>query len=599
IVLDDDLDGLSALEALVLAPDEPVTCTATSSLTQADSIACSISNRAVARAEDQLGEPFEDRAGDTVPGEDGDDRTVVVARRALDISFTKTVALPRGQLVVTAGTVLTYTMTAADAGAVRVTGWGAGSSRRLGRASGTGSSYLRVMTERIPNKILLSEDEMPTQWYNVVADLPAPPPPPLHPGTLEPAGPDDFAPLFPMALIEQEVTTERYVDIPGGVLDIYRLWRPSPLFRAHRLERLLDTPARIYYKYEGVSPAGSHKPNTAVPQAYYNNAEGVTKLTTETGAGQWGSSLAFATAQYGMECEVWQVAASYRSKPYRRTMMEVWGATVHSSPSEVTEYGRSLLAENPDHTGSLGIAISEAVAMAVADPNTRYALGSVLNHVLMHQTIIGEEALLQLAKIGETPDVLVGCTGGGSNFGGLSFPFLREKLAGRMNPTIRCVEPAACPSLTKGEYRYDFGDTAGMTPLMKMHTLGHSFVPDPIHAGGLRYHGMSPLVSHIYELGLVEAVAIPQIECFDAALKFARTEGIVPAPEPTHAIAAAVREALARRESGEERVILTALCGHGHLDLAAYEKFLAGEMVDHELSDDAIAAAMAEVPVIA
>jgi len=456
-----------------------------------------------------------------------------------------------------------------------------------------------MSSSEVPHRIDLTEAEMPTQWYNLIADLPSPPPPPLHPGTLEPAGPEDFAPLFPMALIEQEVTTDRFVDIPGGVLDIYRVWRPSPLFRAHRLEQLLDTPARIYYKYEGVSPAGSHKPNTAVPQAYYNHQEGVTKLTTETGAGQWGTSLAFATAQYGMECEIWQVAASYRAKPHRRTMMEVWGATVHPSPSMETEFGRALLAEDPDHPGSLGIAISEAVAMAVADPQTRYALGSVLNHVLLHQTIIGEEALLQLAKIGETPDLLVGCTGGGSNFGGLSFPFLREKLAGRMNPIIRCVEPAACPSLTRGEYRYDFGDTAGMTPLMKMHTLGHSFIPDPIHAGGLRYHGMSPLVSHLYELGLVEAEAIGQVECFEGALRFARTEGILPAPEPTHAIAAAIREALACRESGEEKVILTALCGHGHLDLAAYETFLAGEMVDRELSEVEVAEAMTTVPVIA
>ncbi|HEU5084802.1 MAG TPA: TrpB-like pyridoxal phosphate-dependent enzyme, partial [Acidimicrobiales bacterium] len=337
-----------------------------------------------------------------------------------------------------------------------------------------------------PTKILLDESEQPTQWYNVVADLPEPMAPPLHPATHEPVGPDDLAPLFPMALIEQEVSTQRYIDIPGEVLDVYRLWRPSPLFRAHRLEKALGTPARIYYKYEGVSPAGSHKPNTSVPQAYYNHAEGITKLTTETGAGQWGSALAFATAQYGMECEVWQVAASYRQKPYRRAMMQVWGATVHSSPSEVTDYGRQLLAEDPDHTGSLGIAISEAVSMAAVDPNVRYALGSVLNHVLLHQTVIGEEALLQLAKVGETPDVLVGCTGGGSNFGGLAFPFLRERWAGRMSPTIRCVEPAACPTLTKGEFRYDFGDTAGMTPLMKMHTLGHGFVPDPIHAGGLR-----------------------------------------------------------------------------------------------------------------
>ena len=447
-------------------------------------------------------------------------------------------------------------------------------------------------------KILLDESELPTRWYNVIPDLPSPPPPPLHPGTREPVGPEDLTPLFPMALIEQEVTSERHVDIPGGVLDVYRLWRPTPLFRARRLERLLDTPARIYYKYEGVSPAGSHKPNTSVPQAFYNHREGVRRLTTETGAGQWGSALAFATAQYNMECEVWMVAASYRQKPHRRTMMEVWGATVHSSPSEVTDYGRSLLAENPDHTGSLGIAISEAVAVAAADPEARYALGSVLNHVLMHQTIIGEEALQQLAAVGETPDLLVGCTGGGSNFGGLSFPFLREKLAGKINPTIRCVEPAACPSLTKGEYRYDFGDTAGMTPLLKMHTLGHGFIPEPIHAGGLRYHGMAPLVSHLYDQGLLEAVAIPQTECFAAALQFARTEGIVPAPEPTHAIAAAVREALTCKESGEAKVILTALCGHGHLDLAAYEKYLSGEMVDYELPDEAISAAMADVPVL-
>ena len=449
------------------------------------------------------------------------------------------------------------------------------------------------------NKILLTEDQIPTQWYNIIPDLPSPPPPPLHPGTMQPVGPDDLAPLFPMALIMQEVTSDSYVDIPGGVLDVYRLWRPSPLFRAHRLEKVLDTPARIYYKYEGVSPAGSHKPNTAVPQAYYNHQEGITKLTTETGAGQWGTALAFATAQYGIECEIWQVAASYVSKPYRRVMMEVYGATVHSSPSDVTEYGRSLLAQDPDHPGSLGIAISEAVGAAVADPKTRYSLGSVLNHVLLHQTVIGEEALLQLAMVGETPDLLVGCTGGGSNFAGLSFPFLREKMAGRMNPTIRCVEPAACPSLTKGEYRYDFGDTAGMTPLMKMHTLGHDFIPPSIHAGGLRYHGMSPLVSHIYELGLAEAEAIPQTECFAGALTFARNEGILPAPEPTHAIAAAIREAKRCKETGEEKVILTALCGHGHLDLAAYENYLAGKMEDYDLTDKELADAMASVPVMA
>jgi len=449
------------------------------------------------------------------------------------------------------------------------------------------------------HKILLTEEQIPTQWYNIIPDLPSPPPPPLHPGTMQPVGPDDLAPLFPMALIMQEVTSDSYVDIPGGVLDVYKLWRPSPLFRAHRLEKALDTPARIYYKYEGVSPAGSHKPNTAVPQAYYNHQEGITKLTTETGAGQWGTALAFATAQYGIECEIWQVAASYASKPYRRVMMEIYGATVHSSPSDVTDYGRSLLAENPDHPGSLGIAISEAVGAAVADPKTRYSLGSVLNHVLMHQTVIGQEALAQLAMVGETPDVLVGCTGGGSNFGGLAFPFLREKMAGRMNPIIRCVEPAACPSLTKGEYRYDFGDTAGMTPLLKMHTLGHDFIPPSIHAGGLRYHGMSPLVSHIYELGLAEAEAIPQTECFAGALTFARTEGIVPAPEPTHAIAAAIREANRCKESGESKVILTALCGHGHLDLAAYENYLAGKMEDYDLTDQELAQALESVPVLA
>jgi tryptophan synthase beta chain len=447
-------------------------------------------------------------------------------------------------------------------------------------------------------KITLDEAEMPTAWYNIVPDLPEPPPPPLHPGTHQPLGPDDLAPLFPMALILQEVSGDRYIEIPGEVLDVYRLWRPSPLYRAHRLEKLLDTPAKIYYKYEGVSPAGSHKPNTAVAQAFYNASEGARKITTETGAGQWGSALAFATAQFGLECEVWQVRASYDQKPYRRTMMEVWGATVHPSPSDVTEAGRTILARDPDSPGSLGIAISEAVEAAMADPSTKYSLGSVLNHVLMHQTIIGEEALLQLAKIGEKPDLLVGCTGGGSNFGGLSFPFIREKLAGRMSPTIRCVEPAACPSLTKGEYRYDFGDTLGMAPLLKMHTLGHDFIPDPIHAGGLRYHGMSPLVSHLYESGLVEAEAIGQVECFEGAMAFARTEGIIPAPEPTHAIAAAIREAKRAKESGEETVILTALCGHGHFDLKSYEVYMAGELTDYDYPSEKVAAAMERVPVV-
>lgn len=443
---------------------------------------------------------------------------------------------------------------------------------------------------------LLDETQVPTQWYNVVADLPEPPPPPLHPGTHQPVGPEDLAPLFPMALIEQEVTTERWIDIPGGVLDVYRIWRPSPLVRARRLEKLLDTPAKIFFKYEGVSPAGSHKPNTAVPQAWYNHAEGITRLTTETGAGQWGTSLAFATAQYGMECEVWQVRSSYDQKPARRTMMEIYGATLHPSPSDLTEAGRGILAADPDSPGSLGIAISEAVEAAVAREDTRYALGSVLNHVLLHQTVIGEEALRQMEMAEVQPDVLVGCTGGGSNFGGLVFPFLREKLAGRMDPTIRCVEPAAAPSLTRGEYRYDFGDTVGLTPLMKMHTLGHGFIPDPIHAGGLRYHGMAPLVSHVYEQGYAEAESIGQLECFRAALMFARTQGIVPAPEPTHAIAAAIREAERCKETGESKVILTALCGHGHLDMGAYEAYLAGTMTDLGLSDEDLRTALDAVP---
>jgi tryptophan synthase beta chain len=445
-------------------------------------------------------------------------------------------------------------------------------------------------------KILLDEDQIPAAWYNVIPDLPEPPPPVLHPGTGQPIGPDDLAPLFPMALIGQEVSQDRYIDIPGPVLDVYRLWRPSPLFRAHRLERALGTPARIYYKYEGVSPAGSHKPNTAIPQAFYNAEDGMAKLTTETGAGQWGSALSLACAMFGLECEVWMVRASYDQKPYRRTMMQTWGATVHPSPSDLTNAGRSILAEHPDSTGSLGIAISEAVEMAAGDPSAHYALGSVLNHVLLHQTVIGEEALLQLAAVGEQPDLLVGCTGGGSNFGGLSFPFLRETLAGKMNPTIRCVEPAACPSLTKGVYAYDFGDTIGMTPLVKMHTLGHDFVPDPIHAGGLRYHGMAPLVSHIYELGLVEAEAIGQLECFAAAMAFARNEGIIPAPEPTHALAAAIREANRCKESGEEKVILTALCGHGHFDMGAYEAFLAGRLEDFDYPEEKVREAMGRIP---
>ncbi len=445
-------------------------------------------------------------------------------------------------------------------------------------------------------KYVLQESDLPRQWYNIIPDLPSPPPPPLNPGTHEPVGPDALAPLFPMALIQQEVSGESHIAIPEQVLDVYRLWRPTPLFRARRLEKELGTPARIYYKYEGGSPAGSHKPNTAVPQAYYNAAEGVTKLTTETGAGQWGSALAFASALFGLECEVWQVRASYDQKPYRRLLMEAYGATVHPSPSDVTSSGRAILAEHPDSTGSLGIAISEAVEVAAGDPATRYALGSVLNHVLMHQTVIGEEAIKQLSLAGDTPDLIVGCTGGGSNFAGLIFPFLREKMAGRMNPVLRAVEPAACPSFTRGVYAYDFGDTAGLTPLLKMHTLGHDFVPDPIHAGGLRYHGMSPLLSHIYELGLIEAVAKPQSECFEAGLKFARTEGILPAPEPTHAVAACIEEALRCKETGEEKVILTALCGHGLLDLTAYSNYQAGQVTDFDLPTAAVEDALSRLP---
>jgi tryptophan synthase beta chain len=452
------------------------------------------------------------------------------------------------------------------------------------------------------HKFLLDESEMPTRWYNIVPDLPSPPPPPLHPGTRQPVGPEDLAPLFPMDLILQEVSTESYLDIPEQVQDVYKLWRPSPLFRAHRLEEALDTPAHIYYKYEGVSPAGSHKPNTAVPQAFYNKRSGVTKLTTETGAGQWGTALAFACAVFGLQCEVWQVGASYDGKPYRRSVMETFGASVHRSPSELTEIGRKIAADvaaaDVEHPGSLGIAISEAVEIAGQDERIHYALGSVLNHVLLHQTVIGEEAILQLAKAGEDPDVIIGCTGGGSNFAGLAFPFLREKLQGRMNPIIRAVEPASCPSLTRGTYAYDYGDTAGFTPLMKMHTLGHDFIPDPIHAGGLRYHGMSPLISHVYELGLMEAIALPQTECFSAAVQFARTEGIVPAPEPTHALAACIREAEKAKETGEPTVILTALCGHGHFDMAAYDAYLGGRLVDEELTDERFAGPLTRLPQI-
>ncbi|MFI0421693.1 TrpB-like pyridoxal phosphate-dependent enzyme [Spongiactinospora sp. 9N601] len=445
-------------------------------------------------------------------------------------------------------------------------------------------------------RVLLDESRIPRTWYNIVADLPAPPPPPLHPGTRRPVGPDDLAPLFPMELIAQEAGAERFVPVPDDVLDVYRLWRPTPLIRARRLERALGTPARIYYKYEGGSPSGSHKANTAVAQAHYNAREGIRRLTTETGAGQWGTALAFACAQYGLECEIWMVRASHDQKPHRRSLMGVYGATVHASPSPLTRAGEAILADDPESPGSLGIAISEAVEVAAGADDTRYALGSVLNHVLMHQTVIGEEALEQLAAFGETPDLIVGCTGGGSNFAGLAFPFLREKLAGRIAPEIRAVEPAACPSFTRGVYAYDFGDTAGLTPLLKMHTLGHGFVPDPIHAGGLRYHGMSPLLSHLYELGMFGAVARSQTECFEAGVRFARAEGIVPAPEPAHAVAETIAEALRCKETGEPKVILTALCGHGHFDLAAYDRYLAGEIRDFTLPQERIDAALAALP---
>ncbi|PKI69890.1 hypothetical protein CRG98_009765 [Punica granatum] len=448
-------------------------------------------------------------------------------------------------------------------------------------------------------RVSASSTEIPSRWYNLAADLPVKPPPPLHPKTFQPINPEDLSPLFPNELIKQEASQDRFIDIPDEVIDIYGLWRPTPLIRARRLEKLLDTPARIYYKYEGVSPAGSHKPNSAVPQVWYNLQEGIRKVVTETGAGQWGSALAFACSLFGLDCEVWQVRASYDQKPYRRLMMQTWGANVHPSPSNITEAGRKILEADPTSPGSLGIAISEAVEVAGLKPDTKYCLGSVLNHVLLHQTVIGEECTNQMEAIGETPDVIIGCIGGGSNFAGLSFPFIREKLRGKINPIIKAVEPAACPSLTKGVYAYDYGDTAGMTPLMKMHTLGHDFIPDPIHAGGLRYHGMAPLISHVYEQGFMEATAIPQKECFEGAIKFARTEGIIPAPEPTHAIAATIREALRCKESGETKVILMAMCGHGHFDLASYEMYLQGKLVDLSFEEEKIQASLAKIPNLA
>ncbi len=436
------------------------------------------------------------------------------------------------------------------------------------------------MSPATRRRFLLGEAEMPTHYYNIAADLPVPLPPPLHPATREPIGPEALAPLFPMELIRQEVSTERFIEIPGPVRDAYRMYRPSPLIRAVNLERELDTPAHIYFKYEGVSPAGSHKPNTALAQAFYNREEGVRKLATETGAGQWGSALAFAASQFGLECRVFMVKISYVQKPYRRSMIQAFGASVVPSPSPETNAGRAILAEDPESSGSLGIAISEAVEVAATSDDTNYSLGSVLNHVLLHQTVVGQEAIRQMEMAGEGPDVVIGCAGGGSNFGGIAFPFLRDRLAGRSSTRFVAVEPASCPSLTKGEYRYDFGDTAGTTPLLKMHTLGSHFRPAPIHAGGLRYHGMAPLVSHLVELGFIDAVAYPQNPCFEAAMRFIRTEGIVPAPESSHAIKAAIDEALRAKEAGEKRVILFNLSGHGHFDMAAYDAYLAGELTD-------------------
>jgi tryptophan synthase beta chain len=450
------------------------------------------------------------------------------------------------------------------------------------------------MTE--PTKYLLPEERIPRHWYNLQADLPRPLPPVLHPGTMQPVGPDDLAPLFPMALIMQEVTREREVEIPEPVRDIYRLWRPSPLYRARRLEQALGTPAKIFYKYEGVSPAGSHKPNTAVAQAFYNREAGIRRLSTETGAGQWGSSLAFAGALFGIEVTVFQVRVSFDQKPYRRALMESYGARCIASPSPETEYGRSVLERTPNHPGSLGIAISEAVEVAARNDDTKYALGSVLNHVLLHQTVIGLEAMEQMKLADAWPDVVVGCTGGGSNFAGIAFPFIGEGLRGGATPRIVAVEPAACPSLTRGRYAYDFGDTGHLTPLAKMHTLGSTFTPPGFHAGGLRYHGMAPMVSHLRELGLIEATAYRQVECFAAGVLFGRNEGILPAPEANHAVKGAIEEALRCKREGRAETILFNLCGHGHFDMQAYMDYSAGKLTDQSYDESELAMALSGLP---
>jgi tryptophan synthase beta chain len=446
------------------------------------------------------------------------------------------------------------------------------------------------MASRKVKKILLQEKEIPRHWYNIQADMPNPALPPLHPGTRQPVGPGDLAPLFPMELIKQEVSQEQYVEIPDQVRDIYKIWRPTPLIRATRLEKALKTPAKIYYKYEGVSPSGSHKTNTAVAQAYYNKKEGVKRITTETGAGQWGTALSIACQMFGIKCEVYMVKISHDQKPGRKALMNSFGAKVFASPTNKTNAGRNILAEDPNSTGSLGIAISEAIEMAVQDDKTKYALGSVLNHVLMHQTIIGEEALLQMEKAGDFPDVVIAPLGGGSNFAGIAFPFLRHKLKNGKNVRAIAVEPASCPKLTKGEFRYDFGDTAGYTPLLPMYTLGHTFKPAAIHAGGLRYHGASVLCSQLLRDNIIEAVAIQQLECFQASIAFAKAEGIMPAPEAGHAIAQVIREAEAAKQEGKERVILFNLCGHGYLDMQAYQDYFDGKLEDHYLTDEQLTA---------
>ena len=446
-------------------------------------------------------------------------------------------------------------------------------------------------------KFILDEKDMPTRWYNILPDLPEPLPPVLHPGTGKPVTPDDLAPLFPMALIMQEFSPEKYIEIPEEVQEIYRTWRPTILHRAHRLEKYLDTPAKIFYKYEGTSQAGSHKPNTAIAQAYYNKKEGIKRIATETGAGQWGSALAMGCMFFGLELKVYMVRISYEQKPYRRILMETWGATCVPSPSPDTKAGRDMLAKDPDCTGSLGLAISEAVEDAATRDDTHYSLGSVLNHVLLHQTIIGEETRKQMEMAGEYPDIIVGCIGGGSNFAGQFLPWIRDKISGQ-KPDLRiiCVEPQAAPTLTRGPYAYDFGDVAGLTPLLKMYTLGHDFIPPPVHAGGLRYHGMAPIICHLYNLGLVEAQAVHQLATFEAGVTFARTEGIISAPEPCHNLKVAIDEALKCKESGEAKTILIAHSGHGHFDLAAYDSYLSGKMQDYEFPEEKMKEALASLP---